>query len=706
MSEENIAVQNDGTKKPFLHKLFGSTPGDGEMQPKEGIAYSLCGFGQNLICTVIGSYLTVFMTDAIGFPALAVALLMLFARIFDALNDPVMGSIVDRTRTKWGKCRPYLKWMAFPIAAMTVLCFLPWFPNNDGGFAALSILYILWSVIYTVADVPYWGLSTAMSNDTYRRGNLLTIARLFCTAGAGIVTVFVPIITSNATANWQTTLSTVQNLSTSIEATKTDQNAEGIDLETAKATLIQMLGDVKAGDKELKSFKDEKDPQVKELKAKIATVINNIGSDDPAIKAIRDYLFTLNVEGTLDGKAYEYNFIIEKDGQILLRAPGDAMLNVLGMDISLDKDTLDGMVNENKGLIQHRLKLIYFIVAIVCCAIALPLFFLGFKHTKERNISVEAPPSLKHNLKLLFKNKPLLLIVLSGIGGAARMLFTYTGGLYFAKYVLADVSILGGFLKGEGLYTLFTLAIVPGGLIASVLVPFFTKKFGKRNTYIVSHIIGGVAMLIAFIIGMTTSKGDYTGIACIVCLVIALVISGIPQGFGNILTYAMIGDTVEYLELKTGERAEGICFAMQTLINKIGMAVGAFVGVLAYYLAGVEANNPDTLTAANKDTMWIMLVLIAAISFFLTVIPLFFYKFNEKQQQEAKDEINRRKLALNGGNGELAVEGAGVDSLTAAESGFAPMEIFPNEDGNAVPIEENIEEERAKADSQDSEDNE
>ncbi len=706
MSEENIAVQNDGTKKPFLHKLFGSTPGDGEMQPKEGIAYSLCGFGQNLICTVIGSYLTVFMTDAIGFSALAVALLMLFARIFDALNDPVMGSIVDRTRTKWGKCRPYLKWMAFPIAAMTVLCFLPWFPNNDGGFAALSILYILWSVIYTVADVPYWGLSTAMSNDTYRRGNLLTIARLFCTAGAGIVTVFVPIITSNATANWQTTLSTVQNLSTSIEATKTDQNAEGIDLETAKATLIQMLGDVKAGDKELKSFKDEKDPQVKELKAKIATVINNIGSDDPAIKAIRDYLFTLNVEGTLDGKAYEYNFIIEKDGQILLRAPGDAMLNVLGMDISLDKDTLDGMVNENKGLIQHRLKLIYFIVAIVCCAIALPLFFLGFKHTKERNISVEAPPSLKHNLKLLFKNKPLLLIVLSGIGGAARMLFTYTGGLYFAKYVLADVSILGGFLKGEGLYTLFTLAIVPGGLIASVLVPFFTKKFGKRNTYIVSHIIGGVAMLIAFIVGITTSKGDYTGIACIVCLVIALVIGGIPQGFGNILTYAMIGDTVEYLELKTGERAEGICFAMQTLINKIGMAVGAFVGVLAYYLAGVEANNPDTLTAANKDTMWIMLVLIAAISFFLTVIPLFFYKFNEKQQQEAKDEINRRKLALNGGNGELAVEGAGVDSLAAAESGFAPMEIFPNEDGNAVPIEENIEEETAKADSQDSEDNE
>lgn len=82
----------------------------------------------------------------------------------------------------------------------------------------------------------------------------------------------------------------------------------------------------------------------------------------------------------------------------------------------------------------EMLKWIYFVIAIVCCVIAVPLFFLGFKNTTERNISTENPPSLGHNLKLLFKNKPLMLIVLSGIGGAARMLFTYTGGLYFAKY--------------------------------------------------------------------------------------------------------------------------------------------------------------------------------------------------------------------------------------------------------------------------------
>lgn len=538
MSENSQATQKVSAKEKinaFTHKLFGSTPGDGEMQPKEGFSYSLCGFGQNLICTIIGSYLTVFMTDAIGFNALAVAFLMLGARIFDALNDPIMGSIVDRTRTKWGKCRPYMKWMAFPIAIMTAICFLPWYPQSDGGFAAISVMYVVWGMIYTVADVPYWGLSTAMSNDTYRRGNLLTIARLFCTAGAGIVTVITPIITDNMT--------------------------KGL---------------------------------------------------DPVAKG-------------------------------------------------------------------EMLKWIYFVIAIVCCVIAVPLFFLGFKNTTERNISTENPPSLGHNLKLLFKNKPLMLIVLSGIGGAARMLFTYTGGLYFAKYIMDK----------ESMYSLFTMAIVPGGLVASLLVPWCTKKFGKRNTYIWSHIVGGVAMLIAFIVGIACDRGAYTSTATTVVLLIALVIAGIPSGFGNIVTYAMIGDTVEYLELKTGERAEGICFAMQTLINKIGMAVGAFVGVLAYYMAGVAANDASSVTPEGKDTMWFMLVGIAAISFFLTVIPLFFYKFNEKQQQEAKAEIEARKHAkAEQSSEELTDEIAREASENVIEEEGAAQTIFPNEDNQAVAIEQ------------------
>ena len=214
-------------------------------------------------------------------------------------------------------------------------------------------------------------------------------------------------------------------------------------------------------------------------------------------------------------------------------------------------------------------------------AVGMPLFFVGFKGTKERTSELDdiKPPSLKHNLSLLFKNKPLMLIVISGILGAARMVFTYTGGLYFCKYVLDSVNFIG--MHGEGLYTLVTIAIVPGGLIASLLVPYLTKKIGKKQSYIWTNIAGGVALLIAFIVGMAIDKGNYTSTATLVIALLAIVVSGIPSGLTNIVSYAMIGDTIEYLELKTGERAEGICFAMQTFINKIGMAIGAFIGVIA-----------------------------------------------------------------------------------------------------------------------------
>lgn len=475
----------------LLDKIFGAHPGDGEMQSGEAISFSLCGFGQNIICAVIGSYLMIFMTDAMRYDALMVAFLMLGARVFDALNDPIMGSIVDRTRTKWGKCRPYLKWMAIPIAVMTVICFLPWYPENDGGFAAMSVMYVVWGIIYTVADVPYWGLSTAMTNDTYRRGNMLTVARLFCTVGMGLVTMSVPIIAESAT--------------------------KGLDPDAAA----------------------------------------------------------------------------------------------------------------------ERLKMTYFAIAVVCAAVGTPFFFIGFRNTRERNLSETKAPTLGHNLRLLFKNRPLMLIVLSGILGSARMLFTFTGGLYFAKYVM----------RRESLYALFSVAIIPGGLIGSLFVPYCTKKFGKRNTYAVSHLIGGAALLVAFILGIVMDNGDYTGAATVAALMIALVVAGFPMGLGNIITYAMIGDTVEYLEDKTGERAEGICFAMQTFINKIGMAVGAFVGLLAYHMAGIEANDANSLDAEGKNIMWTMLILTGAISFFLSVVPLLFYKFDERRQREAVERIKARKEA-------------------------------------------------------------
>ena len=208
------------------------------------------------------------------------------------------------------------------------------------------------------------------------------------------------------------------------------------------------------------------------------------------------------------------------------------------------------------------------------------------------------------------------------------MVYTYTGGLYFAKYVL----------KEEGLYSLITLLVVPGGAVASILVPWMTKKFTKKWAYIGVHVLGAVVMFAMYFIGYDANW------KLVVCA-IGLVLLGIPQGVNNIVTYAMIGDTVEYLEWKTGERAEGICFAMQTFINKIGMAVGAFIGVFSYSWAGINPTAADGvyITAQGEQTLWNLLVLSGALSMVGTIIPMLFYRLTEKRQRELVKEIEERK---------------------------------------------------------------
>ncbi len=85
--------------------------------------FGLGDFGNNFVWTFVGSYLMIFYTDVFGIPMAAVSLLMLIARAWDAINDPIIGGLSDRTRTRWGRYRPWVLLMSFPTAIITVLTF-------------------------------------------------------------------------------------------------------------------------------------------------------------------------------------------------------------------------------------------------------------------------------------------------------------------------------------------------------------------------------------------------------------------------------------------------------------------------------------------------------------------------------------------------------------------------------------------------------
>lgn len=474
----------------FLNKTLGTDPTKkDDVQSKEVLAYSVAGLGQNIICQLVTTFFMLYMTDVAGVSATWLAWMFLAARLFDALNDPVMGSIVEMTRTRQGKMRPYLKYSPIPIAILTVLLFVNLPVGETGKFAFGTVIYLLWGIAYTSVDVPYWGLASSMTSDTEKRNTILTVARLFCTIGSGAVSVFIPII----------------------------------------------IGD------------------------------NTIATQ----------------------------------------------------------------------------RILYPIVALVCVLIAVPTFWVGYKGTKERFYDAETDGkfTLIKNLKLLGKNKPALLIILVGVLGSLRTIYMTTA-VYYAKYNLQDFDLAG----------VIFLLVVPGGLAATLLTPVLSKRFGKKTIFIWSHIIGGALLVLLYIIGLPNG----TSLAAQIAFYIIIIIAGVPSGFSNIMTYSMIADSIDYLEDKTGERAEAFCFSLQTFISKIGMAMTAFVtlmvlGEYGYDASFAEPGAIDDLWGTPEfqrvlEGNWMATTLLCGVSMLACAVPLFFYTFTEKKQKEAVARVLARKI--------------------------------------------------------------
>ena len=107
-----------------------------------GFCYSFGEVGSQLSWYMINTYLTVFYTDIVGLSASAISLIMLIARVWDAINDPMMGVIADRTRTRWGKFRPYLMFASPFLAIFNVLTFTVFPVQGLAKVILLSLIHI------------------------------------------------------------------------------------------------------------------------------------------------------------------------------------------------------------------------------------------------------------------------------------------------------------------------------------------------------------------------------------------------------------------------------------------------------------------------------------------------------------------------------------------------------------------------------------
>ena len=157
---------------------------------KEKFAYGIGAVGKDMVYMLSASYITIYFVDVMGISAAAIAVLLMAARVFDAFNDPIMGVLVAKTKTRWGKFRPWLLIGTVTNAVMLYLMFsIPPTMNASGMLLYASVTYILWGVTYTMMDIPYWSMVPAFTESGKERESLSAFARSCAGVGSALISI-------------------------------------------------------------------------------------------------------------------------------------------------------------------------------------------------------------------------------------------------------------------------------------------------------------------------------------------------------------------------------------------------------------------------------------------------------------------------------------------------------------------------------------
>ena len=162
------------------------------LSTKEIIGYAVGDAGFNFYWIIIGSYLSYFYTDIFGISAAAAGTMFLVTKIVDAVTDPAMGAIADRTNSKWGKFRPYLLFGALPMAGAAILTMSTPDLGDTGKIIWAYATYTMMMLCYTILSTPYSSLAGVITADATERNKIFGWRFFFAYLTGIIVGAFTP----------------------------------------------------------------------------------------------------------------------------------------------------------------------------------------------------------------------------------------------------------------------------------------------------------------------------------------------------------------------------------------------------------------------------------------------------------------------------------------------------------------------------------
>ncbi len=594
---------------------------------KEKFAYGIGAVGKDMVYMLSASYILYYYQDIMGVSAWVMGIILLIARVFDAFNDPLMGVLVAKTKTRWGKFRP---WLFIGTLTNAVIMFLMFSapPTLDGAglIAYAAVFYIMWGVTYTMMDIPYWSMIPAFTEGGKERENLSAMARTCAGVGSALITILT-VMAVTFIGNLATSKSTdVQTYETS------NAHVYVAELDEAGGT----TGNVITIDEGISISVTADRSQFTD------SYSYNTNNSDYTL-TIAGYTFsndTLDEEGTT---AATYDFAMDgvnEEAAVILYVNEEQYQTIASGDQSVVLT-----ITSTKDV--ERLGFKYF--SLIVCILFFVFILITCIFVKEKSTVDLKPVKIKDMFRSLIQNDQAMAVVITIILVNVAVYITSNLLIYFFKYDL-------GGSNWSGNYTLFnTFGGAMQILAMMAFFPLLRKFFPTIKMFFVvvgAAIFGYVVLLIMAL----------TGVNSVYLFFIPGFFIMSAVGVLNVLVTIFLANTVDYGELKNNRRDESVIFSMQTFVVKLASGISALIASICLnvfsisdssatieavdgsYLAGlktaVAAITKNGATVVSNNSLFGLRMVMTVVPVLVLIVAVIIFKKNYKLDDNKLKEIS------------------------------------------------------------------
>ncbi len=305
---------------------------------------------------------------------------------------------------------------------------------------------------------------------------------------------------------------------------------------------------------------------------------------------------------------------------------------------------------------------LYFSIAAFSGVIVFAGYMILFRNSKERFATRTEKIAVKDLFKAAIKNKPMLLTLLTSMLASPRYLL-----MLAASYIATYVVKIPGLESGDVLIVLYL--VVGAGLFGGILLtPVVYKRIGFKKTSLIFGALSAVFLAAAFFVGKISYYAAFP----------LMTIGGLGIGAYNVLPYPMVGDSLDYLEWKTGHRMEGVCFSLNSMVTKFNNAIAAVAVsaclIIFQFQQPEVAGEPLPQSQFTIDGMFSLVTLIPAAGFAISLIPMALNTYHGARKKQILDELDAKRAMKKTDGGVIIEENGFTVSEDDEMIGSEPLE--------------------------------